>query len=288
MPVATTEASFPLDEHHVRKVSRSLLVEASRSAPEIYQGGGVTIARVHKDAVLKYGTEVHLSEARNMHEVGTKATLRLPALYDAWEDDEEGNTHGQIVGYIYMEYVKGDRVLDMWDSLGIDARHAIHLQLAQMIQHLQHIPVVYPGPIGRDISRGLLFTDYGAGPFVSSQHLEAWFNERLLVCKQFGQVPQTEPDFSMRHLALVMCHMDISARNLILDPQGKVWLLDWAYAGGYPAYFEKAVLAKGDPDFTSGLLEMMGGDEEKEIGQLRKISFALSTAAVTRPAGYSG
>jgi len=58
-----------------------------------------------------------------------------------------------------------------------------------------------------------------------------------------------------------MCHLDIAPRNLLLDGQGRVWILDWAYAGGYPPYFDQAVLMKsGDRDFTQGLLDLMGNE----------------------------
>ncbi len=83
-----------------------------------------------------------------------------------------------------------------------------------------------------------------------------------------------------------MCHLDISPRNLLLDELGRLCLLDWAYAGGYPRYFDQAVLTRsGDPDFTQGLLELMGDEYLDEVRNLLAISFGLTTAALTRPSG---
>lgn len=224
-----------------------------------------------------------------MQYVTSISTVRLPAVYDAWEDEILDNwKRPKRVGYIYMQYIKGDRVSDVWDSLETDARQNIYLQLADTIRTLRSISVGSPGPLGGDVSFGELFTDHGAGPFTSSEHLEAWFNERLLVCKQFGRVPQTEPEFSMRYSPLVICHLDIFPQNLILDPQGNVWLLDWAFAGGYPAYFEKAVLSHFRPKFSGGLLALIGNEGDEDVAKLRKITFALSIAAMTRPTGYPG
>ena len=145
-----------------------------------------------------------------------------------------------------------------------------------------------PGPLGGHLCRGPLFTGSGAGPFRSRKYLEGWFDERLLVCQQFHRVPQTQPSFSGRFENSVMCHMDIAARNVVVDRQRRVWVLDWAYAGGYPVYFEEAVLRRtGDPDFTEGLLRMVGEEHTEDVEMSLAVGFALTTAADTKPVGHS-
>lgn len=37
---------------------------------------------------------------------------------------------------------------------------------------------------------------------------------------------------------LVLTRHDLAPRNLLLDPSGQLWLLDWDYAGFFPRYFE--------------------------------------------------
>ncbi|KAF3120086.1 hypothetical protein TWF569_003360 [Orbilia oligospora] len=37
---------------------------------------------------------------------------------------------------------------------------------------------------------------------------------------------------------LVFTHHDLAPRNMIVDPKGGLWLIDWDYAGWYPAYFD--------------------------------------------------
>lgn len=77
----------------------------------------------------------------------------------------------------------------------------------------------------------------------------------FLVCHDFGHTTETPPGCFTGHFdELVMCHLDIHLRNLILDGQRKLWLLDWAFAGAYPPYFETANLtwkARGplQPDY---------------------------------------
>jgi len=185
-----------------------------------------------------------------------------------------------------MEYMDGDTLAEKWPDLDIHARQDIYSQLDEFLGQLHTIRLSVPGPLGGDLSRGPLFTDYGAGPFRSKRDLESWFDERLLVYQEFQRAPKTQPSFSGHFENLVMCHMDIAARNVILDRQRRVWVLDWAHAGGYPVHFEMAVLRRtGDPDFTEGLLKIIGEEHTEDAERLLAVGFALTTAACTRPAG---
>ncbi|KGQ01864.1 hypothetical protein PAAG_11440 [Paracoccidioides lutzii Pb01] len=116
--------------------------------------------------------------------------------------------------------------------------------------------------------------------------MESWFNERLLVCKEFNRVPYSHPWFYGKVHKFVMCHMDVAARNIILDGEGKIWLLDWAHSGGYPIYFETAILPRtGNPEFTQGLLKRIDNHLE-EARNLLVVGFALTTAAWTKATGH--
>jgi thiamine kinase-like enzyme len=55
----------------------------------------------------------------------------------------------------------------------------------------------------------------------------------------------------------ILCHLDLSSKNMLWLEGGTVCLLDWASAGYYPRYFELvAQLKKGRPDkFVAELLE---------------------------------
>ncbi|OBT49687.1 hypothetical protein VE04_10270, partial [Pseudogymnoascus sp. 24MN13] len=50
--------------------------------------------------------------------------------------------------------------------------------------------------------------------------------------------------FSFLDDELVLTHQDIAPRNIILDAEGKAWLIDWAYAGAYPRGFERAAMVR--------------------------------------------
>lgn len=66
MTTAACTSWLPLCEKYMQCLSREEVTHAARTGPILHRRGGVTITRVHQDVVLKYGSDVHLSEARNM------------------------------------------------------------------------------------------------------------------------------------------------------------------------------------------------------------------------------
>lgn len=92
----------------------------------------------------------------------------------------------------------------------------------------------------------------GAGPFASKADLEAWFNGRLFICQKFEQAPKTKTVSPFEFDKLILVRHDITPRNLIRDPNGRVWMVDWGDAGLYHAGFEIAALRArrfGAPEF---------------------------------------
>jgi serine/threonine protein kinase len=278
---------FPLEGRDLAQVTRTEVAEAVKIAPEIRSClGGPSIARVTSSAIVKYGRHIHLHEARNMQYVSENTNIRLPAVVDAWEAEDKTLYDESNTCYIVMEYIEGRLVSDIWDDLDDKGRRSIIRQLYEYTRELQALKMDRPGPVGGGISEGSFFTDYGAGPFKSRKDIEDWFNDRLLVCHDFGHASQTPPGcFAGRFDELVMCYLDIHPRNLILDGQGKLWLLDWAFSGAYPPYFETANLIwRGPGDFAAGLVELIGSKIYlAEIRQLLAISFALTTGAYCQP-----
>lgn len=67
--------------------------------------------------------------------------------------------------------------------------------------------------------------------FVSIRHVKEAAARGLAHPKR--DIPPTEA-------TLVFTHHDLAPRNILLDSHGKIWLLDWDYAGFYPSYFEYA------------------------------------------------
>ncbi|GIK00428.1 hypothetical protein Aspvir_004453 [Aspergillus viridinutans] len=279
-----TGSVFPLKDNDIANLSRDQLIHALDAAPPLWENGGVRIVRVSSGVVVKYGSDVHIWEAANMRFVAQHTNIRLPTVLDAWETNGESG-HEDTICYIAMSYIRGQQLDEVWPTLSDASRCDIQQQLHQFIQELRLLKSDKPGPIGGGVSNGAFFTDYGAGPFVSQEDMERWFDGRLAVCRQFGLVDQAQEGFRGLFRDLAMCHMDLHPRNIILDGRGKVWLIDWAFAGMYPAYFETASILRNG--WTTYFGDWLGqGDRARfgeEINRLFSISFALTTGALCQP-----
>lgn len=287
MPTANLLPLFPLEGRDLTKVTRTELAKAVKIAPAIKSYlGGPSIARVTSSAIVKYGRHIRLQESRNMRHVSENTNIRLPAVIDAWEADDKRPYDENNTSYIVMEYIEGRLVSDIWNDLDSEGRCDILRQLCEYIRELQALKMDRPGPVGGGISEGSFFTDYGAGPFESRRDMEDWFNDRLLVCHDFGHALQTPPGwFTGKFDELVMCHLDIHPRNMILDSQNKLWLLGWAFSGAYPPYFEtEYLIRRGTRDFTTELLNLLEYKiPPEETHRLRVITFALTTGGYCQP-----
>ena len=43
---------------------------------------------------------------------------------------------------------------------------------------------------------------------------------------------------------LVLTHQDLNMRNLIVGDDGRLWVIDWAWSGFYPRWFEFVAMGR--------------------------------------------
>ena len=139
-----------------------------------------------------------------------------------------------------MDYIAGQCLDSCWNLPEPERQDALSLQVARIIEQLQCVQLLVPGPLSGGVCRGQVFTDYGDGPFESSTEITEWINFKVHVCKDLKELPPDMPDF--QSTSFVLTHQDISPRNLILDSTDRIWLIDWGDAGTYPPCFEVAAL----------------------------------------------
>jgi thiamine kinase-like enzyme len=89
------------------------------------------------------------------------------------------------------------------------------------------------------VPEGYLWGEYGANTtFTCVADLEAWLNKRLAV---------RDMSIDLDSHPLVLCHMDLCRRNMILGKNNTIYLLDWAFSGLYPRFFEITTLSCLNP-----------------------------------------
>lgn len=92
-----------------------------------------------------------------------------------------------------------------------------------------------PGPVDGSPCVGTLFTENTTGPFSTYSEMTAWFNHKLDVSQRFNKAPPDAPRFD-NSWPLVFTHNDLNMRNVLLAPDGKLYMIDWAWSGFYPEY----------------------------------------------------
>ena len=212
--------------------------------------------------------------------------LPVPRVHRTFTADVPGAEEGELMEaqFIVMDYIPGPTVKECWNSLEVDQRQSVAGQVASMIEKMQSTALkLPPGPVGWTGSQkfvGPWFTEDGTGPFASLQGLEDWCNHKIDVGVQYEHLEQDAPRFKFR--SLVLTHQDIAPQNLVLDAQGKVWMIDWAFAGIYPPGFEQAVLEVCSAwyrEFAEMVLSKLSDRQEHITKQFANIGYGLSLAA---------
>lgn len=174
-------------------------------------------------------------EVLAMRFVYEHTTIPVPRVYKIWEAPEVGS----YIRFFAMDYIRGQRLdytwpnLSIWESFVSPGLSKATLGNSAIFQDPRSS---IPGPLGptpRRCPDQLVSWQGPEGPFLDSVALNTFINER--VWREAGaEIPARfripEP--------LFFTHQDINMRNVILDQNNLVWLIDWDWSGFYPRYFE--------------------------------------------------
>jgi hypothetical protein len=215
--------------------------------------GGIFITdsvwRITEDAVVK--VTYSQMEAFMMSYVSSHTSIPIPKIcrvLPAWVSEPNSDAT-----WIVMDYVNGTTLNAEWPRMSWWKRLRTMWLARRYIQELRKLPILnpdVPGPFddsGRSYKcHGYYFTEDGAGPFHSYLDMAAWFNRRQFdvlaaVHSATGVIPRY-PKFPSMH-SLTLCHMDLHMRNFLVDVEGRIWIIDWANAGAFPAWLEYAHMA---------------------------------------------
>lgn len=219
------------------------------------QQWGNIVLKIDSRTAVKFGPGVSKDEAENQAAISTMVNqeiVRVPKVYD-WFQDAEG------WGYLVMEFMTGERAGHLDED-------KYKTKLLRVIEHLHSLTAAKIGPLHQGPHRAIIFGENSSPVLPSTKDVEAWFTRRL--GKDNGIV-----DFS--HFDLVLCHLDLTCRNMLWIEGQPPCLLDWACAGFYPRFFEKLSLdIIGQPEDGTAIVEMHLSNSESEQYWLTATAFA--------------
>ncbi|KAL1860728.1 hypothetical protein VTK73DRAFT_7207 [Phialemonium thermophilum] len=210
---------------------------------------GRRVVRVGKHYAVKYGATVSVTEGLSMLFAKDACDIHIPKVYALYT---RISPSGHSIGYIVMEYMEGQTLQAVWETLSDTAKADICAKLREIFDALRSIPSPgYFGCVGRQpleecmfwtrpddgkVERGLL-----NGPFNSEDQLNNAFVLKYLynsgIPAKAAFYRRAFPRVFHGHPA-VFTHGDFQRKNVIVQDNGELVLLDWESAGWYPSYWE--------------------------------------------------
>lgn len=235
------------------------------------QDGGNWVIKLSDEIAVKFGYGVTAAEAATQefaHKYVDPSIVRVPRVYRFFRSPTKFSMEN---GYLFMQYISGPTLKD----LDLNEHQDIIPRVAKIIEHLGQIPSdQIPGPVGNGFQQGYLWGDNGAETiFHSVDDLNASLNKRLLI---------RNLSIDLSPYPLVLCHMDLCRRNMMLNDNKAICLLEWGHAGLLPRFFKYATIACLNPYdklYENPLLrtmEQIVGLTEEERSLIRLLHIARS------------
>ncbi|KAG6861015.1 hypothetical protein C0995_004868 [Termitomyces sp. Mi166 len=154
-----------------------------------------------------------------------------------------------VNSWIVMDYIPGTTLAQAWPSLSIWRKIRIAFTLRRYVRQLRQLKAsatTPPGPFsarGPQICESPIFGGVQStrGPFTSYSEFSQFFNKRHKMSADNKKIPPEDPKRKERFddtEPLVLTHQDLNLRNIMVGEDGRLWMIDWAWSGYYPVWFE--------------------------------------------------
>ncbi|KAK7440048.1 hypothetical protein VKT23_017299 [Stygiomarasmius scandens] len=216
--------------------------DAIGATPQLGTLGKPPVYRLRPyELVVKFSRNDHGNEPYIMEYVRQHTHIPIPRVHRVLQDPSE------LGIWIVMDYIEGECLLTRWHALSWWQRLQIVFILRSYVQRLHRTPVPHPDVPGPFNETGQPLPCHGGhldavGPFPTYADLASWHDRMQISLLSRRRDTMRYPKFDTSY-PLVLCHFDLHMRNIILDKDNRVWLVDWGYAGVYPSWFEYLPLA---------------------------------------------
>ncbi|KAJ3563801.1 hypothetical protein NP233_g8702 [Leucocoprinus birnbaumii] len=260
----------------VDKLTDEEILVLSENAPDLHPDAAVfrltpgTVAKASQDM----GGDIQdASEANTLNLLFTETTIPVPRVRRVVKREWDF--------LIVIDYIPGSTLAQVWPTFSIWKKIRIAFTLRRYVRQLRRLrgsattpPVMVLAPrLSANLYQALIGTDtpstqricgspiftqvrFRRGPFASYSELSAWFNKRHQMAMDIEKLPQDDPsrnDLFDDSRPLVMTHQDLNLRNIMIDEDSRIWIIDWGWAGYYPEWFEYVAMeAQNEDDEISG------------------------------------
>jgi aminoglycoside phosphotransferase len=196
--------------------------------------------------VIKYGTEIELSEASTLRFLAKTTSIPVPKVHCAFQRGK--------MKYIMMEYVKGESIRETWAGRQPAEKEKLLKQLRGYFDELRNIPHPRPGVIcsaktGPLFDRCIYKDKFG--PFANETDFNNFLRcgvgqgHELGDAAEFYRKEGVKAAFStlmamQNKESSMICftHADANGTNILVRGKKVVALIDFETSGFYPEYWE--------------------------------------------------
>ena len=261
-PSAHVALCMCLQPSDVDKLSNEEILELFENGTRLQPGVGVfkltpsTVAKASQDMDED---AADASEANALDLLFSETTIPIPRVRRV--------VKRQWDSLIIMDYIPGSTLAHVWPTFSMWRKIRVGFTLRRYVRQLRRLKAsatTPPGPLsaqGARICESPIFGQVQShrGPFASYFELSTFFNERHQMAMDAKEVPQDDPsrnDLFDNSEPLVLTHQDLNLRNIIVGEDGRLWIVDWAWAGYYPPWFEYVAMVRQNED------EMISGTND--------------------------
>jgi len=167
-----------------------------------------------------------------MRFVRNNTTIPVPDVYGYHRDDTGTE-------YLFMSYIPGCTLESVWKSMSSEDRNEVIAQLKHYFDQLRSIPPPDPLLLGTPGS-GIVNDTRRHNRQTHSITSEQQFNE-FLGSFTFGRSRESTRVILLNlkdDHRIVLTHGDLHPRNIMVEGNKVTGIVDWAYGGWYPEYWE--------------------------------------------------
>jgi len=150
------------------------------------------------------------------------------------------------VSYIIMDRVDGLTLEECWPSLGLFATIKLACELRKFVRRMQEVSSLTAGGLKTgECNSFWLENYYGLPVHATPSGVQSFI---MFWLRYPGENPRLYPDPEMhrKYITLapslptrfVFIYQDLAPRNIMIDKDRRIWLVDWNSAGFYPVHFE--------------------------------------------------